>query len=88
MKPAMWRLSEIPEKLKGDDAGKERAAWLEERLPDIYRNLNEDQPIAKLAKILASATPTEVKEMQKKVAPESESASQNVGGGEDDGDAQ
>ena len=82
------RLSEIPEELKGDDAGKERAAWLEERLPGIYRDLNEDQPVAKLAKIVSTATPTEVKETLKKVAPESGNASQNVGGGEEDGDVQ
>lgn len=81
------RLSEIPKELKGDDAGKERAAWLEERLPDIYRDLNEDQPIAKFAKIAATATPTEVKEILKKAAPESGSASRNIGGGEQDGDA-
>ena len=28
------RLSEIPEKLMAEDAGEERAKWLEERLPD------------------------------------------------------
>ena len=82
------RLSEIPEELKGDDAGEERAAWLEERLPDIYRDLKEDQPMARLAEFVATATPTEVKEVLKEVASKSGISSQNVGGGEEDGDVQ
>lgn len=82
------RLSEIPEALKGDDAGKERAAWLEERLPDVYRDLKEDKPMAKFAKIVATATPTEMKEILTKVAPESGITSRNVGGGEEEGDVQ
>ena len=80
------RLSEIPEQLKGKHAGEERAAWLEERLPDIYKGLEEGQPMAEWAKFEATATPAEVKEVLKKVVSESGPASRNDGGAEEDGD--
>ena len=80
------RLSEIPEQLKGKHAGEERAAWLEERLPDTYKGLEEGQPLAEWAKFEATATPGEVKEVLKKVVSESGPASRNDGGAEEDGD--
>ena len=57
------RLSEIPEYLKGEEAGEERASWLEGRLPSIYKGLEEGQPMAEFAKFEATATPGELKEM-------------------------
>ena len=92
------RLSEIPEELKGDSAGMERATWLEERLPDIYKGLEEGQPLAEWAKFEATATPTEVKEVLriaedlkmdeglKNAVSGSGSASRNDGGAEEEGD--
>jgi len=82
------RLSEIPEDLNGEDAGKERAAWLEERLPDIYRDLKEGQPMAAWAKFEATATPTEVREVLKKVASDTGPGSRNIKGAEETGDIQ
>ena len=82
------RLSEIPENLNGEDAGKERAAWLEERLPDIYRDLKEGQPMAQWAKFEATATRTEVHEVLKKVASDTRPGSRNIEGAEETGDIQ
>ena len=50
------RLTEIPEELMGENASEERAAWLEDRLPDIYRNV-EGEPMAEVAGFMATATP-------------------------------
>ncbi|MXX36881.1 MAG: helix-turn-helix transcriptional regulator, partial [Gemmatimonadetes bacterium] len=36
------RLSEIPEELMAEDAGEERAKWLEDRLPDIIKDLDKE----------------------------------------------
>ena len=76
------RLSEIPEDLNGEDAGKERVAWLEERLPDIYQDLKEGQPMAEWAKFEATATPTEVHEVLKKVVSDTGPGSRNIEGTE------
>lgn len=57
------RLSDIPVELQGEDAGEERAAWLEERLPDFYKGLIEGQPMAEIADFQATATPRKFREM-------------------------
>ena len=36
------RLSDIPEELMGEDAGEERARWLEERLPDMLKEISNE----------------------------------------------
>ncbi len=82
------RLSEIPDDLNGEDAGKERVEWLQERLPDIYRDLEEGQAMAEWTKFEATATSTEVHEVLKKVASETESGSRNIGGVKETGDIQ
>ena len=54
------RLSDIPEALMAEDAGKARAAWLAERLPDVYRNLEDDEPMASFARFVATTSPAEM----------------------------
>ncbi len=39
------RLSEIPEELMGEDAGEERAKWLEDRLPDQFQKILKDEKV-------------------------------------------
>ena len=51
------RISAIPDELMAEDAADKRATWLEERLPDIYRNLNEDAPMAGMARFEATTAP-------------------------------
>ena len=82
------RLSEIPEDLKGEDAGKERAAWLEDRLPGIYKDLKEGQPMAAVAKFLATGTTAHLEELVKNAASESGPASRNGCSTEEEGDVQ
>ena len=36
------RLSEIPEKLMAEDAGEERAKWLEDKLSDAFKDLEKE----------------------------------------------
>lgn len=55
------RLSEIPEPLMVEDAGEKRAAWLAERLPDAYRNLEENDPMAEMAQFESTQPPGEWK---------------------------
>ena len=57
------RLSDIPDELLGKDAGEERSAWLEERLPDLYKDLDEGQPMAEIAKFESTATSAEMREI-------------------------
>ena len=62
------RLSDIPENLKGEETGEERAAWLAERLPDTFKDLEEDQPMAKfLDGSWATTPPDELEDTLKKV---------------------
>ena len=65
------RLSEIPEELMGEDAAKERAAWLQEKLPDIYRGLEEGQPMAEFVRFETTATPEQLDESIAKLEEES-----------------
>ena len=55
------RLGDVPEELSGEDAAAPRAAWLEETLPEIYRDLEDGQPIAGIAEFVATSTPSEKK---------------------------
>ena len=82
------RLSEIPGELKGEDTGKERAAWLEDRLPGIYKDLKEGQPMAAVAKFLATGTTAHLEELVKNAASESGPASRNGDDTEEEGDIQ
>ena len=50
------RLSEIPQELMSDDAGEQRAAWLADRLPDVWKGLKDDSPQAKFYRTLSTAT--------------------------------
>ena len=80
------RLSAIPDELMAEDAGEKRAAWLEERLPNIFKDLKEGQPMAGIVKFQATATPTEVKEFLEKTATESGTPSRSNCGTEEEGD--
>ena len=73
------RLSEIPGRLKGEDAGEERAAWLEKRLPDVFKGLRDGQPMAEMASFQATSTPRQFREML---------ASDGNGGKGEEGDTQ
>ena len=55
------RLSDIPDELTGE----KRAAWLEKKLPDVYRGLKEGSPVAAFAQIVAASTPEEIEKMLK-----------------------
>ena len=61
------RLTEIPENLKGEEAGEERAAWLTERLPDIFKNLEEGQPMAGFLESWTTTPPTEMKDILERI---------------------
>ena len=52
------RLSEIPEKLMAEDAGEERAKWLEDKLPPIYDMAGGDS----LAEMVAKDTEHDLKQ--------------------------
>lgn len=73
------RLSDIPVELRGNDADEARATWLKERLPDVYQNLTEGQPMAAIAAFQATSTQTKFREML---------ASEDCGGMEEEGDIQ
>ena len=80
------RLSAIPDELMAEDAGEKRAAWLEERLPNIFKDLTEGQPMAEFVKYQATATPTELKEALEKAESESGIPSRSNCGMEEEGD--
>ena len=61
------RISDIPGHLEGEEASEKRAAWLEGKLPDIYKGLEEGQPMAELAKFEATATPKQLDELTAKL---------------------
>ena len=73
------RLSDIPMELTGEDAGEARAAWLKERLPDLYKGLVEGQPMAAIAAFQATSTQTKFREVL---------ASEDCAGMEEEGDVQ
>lgn len=54
------RLSRIPEELLAEDAGEKRAAWLAERLPDAFRDLEESDVMASFARFASTHTRDEV----------------------------
>ena len=70
------RLSDIPGNLEGEDADGERAAWLEDRLPDIYRNV-EGKPMAGFARLQATTPPEELEELITKQLEERSASSGN-----------
>ncbi len=47
------RISEIPEKLMAEDAQEERTKWLEERLPEIFKEIPEKENV--VAKFIATS---------------------------------
>lgn len=57
------RLSDIPRELEGEA----RAAWLENKLPDIYKGLEEGQPMAEFMRYAATATPKQLDELTAKL---------------------
>lgn len=59
------RLSDIPDELMGEDSSEKRAAWLEEKLPDAFRDLEEGSPEAVAAQIVAASAPGEMKKAMK-----------------------
>ena len=42
LKTGHVRISEIPKELMTEDAGEERAKWLEKRMPGVIKNINKD----------------------------------------------
>ena len=59
------RLSEIPEELMAEDAGEERAKWLEDKLPDTFKNLKKEMAdiIRKIKKTPESDSEEFIKEL-------------------------
>ena len=53
------RLGDVPEELSSEEAASQRAAWLEGTLPEVYRNLEDRQAMARVAEFLSTATPGE-----------------------------
>ena len=49
------RISEIPEKLMAEDAQEERTKWLEERLPEIFKEIPEKEKENVVAKFIATS---------------------------------
>ena len=68
------RLSDIPAELDGD----ERAAWLEDRLPAVYKDLEEGQPMAAFASFEATSTPEQLDEFTAKLEDELASRRQSL----------
>ncbi len=64
------RLSEIPEERMAEDAGEERAKWLEERLPDILKKIPEKEKGNVFAKFIATSIATSPKGDEMKEALE------------------
>ncbi len=53
------RLPEIPEELALEETGQRRAEWLSEKLPEAYRNLQESDPMATMARFESTQPPGE-----------------------------
>ena len=49
------RLSEIPEELMAEDTSEKRAEWLEERLPDFFRNISGEKEGNVIADFVATS---------------------------------
>ncbi len=64
------RLSEIPEERMAEDAGEERAKWLEERLPDVLKKIPEKEKGNVFAKFIATSIATSPKGDEMKEALE------------------
>ena len=74
------RLSEIPEELLEENAGEERAKWLEDRLPDAYRQLLEGKSGATIPHIVATDPSGELREVLDEAAVNEAGASTESGG--------
>ena len=74
------RLSDIPEELMAEEAGERRAAWLAERLPDLYRNLVDGEPMADFVDFAKTRTPTEMEEAMEQCMADFGLESKNEGG--------
>ena len=77
------RLSEIPQELTADDVGEKRAAWLEGKLSDAWKGLEDDSPPARMFDLLATSTPEEQGEILKElIADLEERKAEEIGGDE------
>ena len=74
LKTGHERLSEIPEELMAEDAGEERAEWLEDKLPNIYKHLKEED-----ANFFADAVATDPSGNLKKSFEEADSKTEKGG---------
>ena len=66
------RLADIPEELMTNDKAAERAVWLEEKLPDVFRDLEEGSPVAGFADFVATATPGEIEKFHNELTSSSD----------------
>lgn len=76
------RLSEIPEELQEEKAGEERAKWLEDRLPEVYRKLLEGEGGDTIPQSVATDPSGELREILDKAAVK-ESGTSTKSGGDD-----
>ena len=68
------RFSDIPKELMAEDAGEKREKWLEDKLPDIYRDLKEED-----ANFFANAVATDPSGNLKKAFEEADSKTEKEG---------
>ena len=61
------RISEIPDELLGEDAGEERAKWLESRLPEVLKRLLEKQEGDTVTQVVATDPTGELREIVEEV---------------------
>ena len=79
------RLSDIPEELMTEDAGRKRAEWLEEKIPDIYMDEVFDEyrkHYAKTAPGAATPTPDDIKKLMEKETSQIRSKIERGGNGQ------
>ena len=73
------RLSEIPEELMAEDAGEERAKWLEERLPDSFKEkeIEDSAEIEKIKDIGAKAPEKALEKLEELFSKREEKMKEN-----------
>ena len=76
------RLSEIPEELRAEDAGEERAKWLEDRLPGTFKGILEKEGGDIIVEIVAKDPEGDLKKLIEEA--ESQKTNSNIEEGEDD----
>ena len=74
------RLSEIPEELQEENAGEERAKWLEARLPDVYSRLLEGESGHRIPQLVATDPKGVIREVLDEAAVNEAGASTESGG--------